>query len=33
MFLVVLPATIVATAMNVTAVQNTRNLLAGKVAN
>ena len=31
MFLVVLPATIAATAMNVTAVQNTRNLLAGKI--
>ena len=30
-FLVLLPATIGATAMNVTAVQNTRNLLAGKV--
>lgn len=32
MMLVVLPATIAATAMNVTAVQNTRNLLAGRVA-
>jgi hypothetical protein len=32
LFLVVLPATIGATAMNVTTVQNTRNLLAGKVA-
>jgi hypothetical protein len=32
MFFVVLPATIAATAMNVTAVQNTRNLLAGKIA-
>lgn len=31
MFLVVLPATIAATAMNVTSIQNTRNLLAGKV--
>ncbi len=31
MFLVILPATIAATAMNVTAIQNTRNLLAGKV--
>ena len=31
MFLVVLPATIGATAMNVTAVQNTRNLLAGQI--
>jgi hypothetical protein len=31
MFLVVLPATIGATAMNVTAIQNTRNLLAGKL--
>lgn len=31
MFLIVLPATIGATAMNVTAVQNTRNLLAGQV--
>jgi hypothetical protein len=31
-FLVLLPATIGATAMNVTAVQNTRNLLAGKVS-
>lgn len=30
-FLVLLPATIGATAMNVTAVQNTRNLLAGKI--
>ena len=32
MFLVVLPATIAATAMNVTSIQNTRNLLAGKVS-
>jgi hypothetical protein len=32
MFLVALPATIGATAMNVTAVQNTRNLLAGQIA-
>ena len=32
MFLVVLPATIAATAMNVTAVQNTRNLLAGQIS-
>jgi len=32
MFLVVLPATIGATAMNVTAVQNTRNILAGQVS-
>jgi hypothetical protein len=32
MFLVVLPAVIGATAMNVTSVQNTRNLIAGKVA-
>jgi len=31
MLLVVLPATIGATAMNVTAVQNTRNLLAGQI--
>ena len=31
MFLVILPATIGATAMNVTTVQNTRNLLAAKV--
>lgn len=31
-FLVMFPATIAATAMNVTAVQNTRNLLAGKIA-
>ena len=31
MFLVVLPATIGATAMNVTSIQNTRNLLAGQV--
>jgi hypothetical protein len=31
MFLVILPATIAATAMNVTAIQNTRNLLAGQV--
>ena len=32
LFLIVLPATIGATAMNVTAVQNTRNLLAGQVS-
>lgn len=31
-FLVMFPATIAATAMNVTAVQNTRNLLAGKIS-
>ena len=31
MFLVILPATIGATAMNVTSIQNTRNLLAGRV--
>jgi hypothetical protein len=31
MWLVVLPATIGATAMNVTAIQNTRNLLAGQI--
>jgi hypothetical protein len=31
LFLVVLPATVAATAMNVTSIQNTRNLLAGKV--
>jgi hypothetical protein len=31
MFLVLLPATIAATAMNVTSVQNTRNLLAGHI--
>jgi len=31
MFLIILPATIGATAMNVTAVQNTRNLLAGQI--
>ena len=31
MFLVVLPATIAATAMNVTAVQNTRNIMAGQI--
>jgi hypothetical protein len=31
LLLVVFPATIAATAMNVTAVQNTRNLLAGRV--
>ena len=31
-FLVLLPATIGATAMNVTTVQNTRNLLAGKIS-
>jgi hypothetical protein len=31
-FLVLLPVTIGATAMNVTAVQNTRNLLAGQIA-
>jgi hypothetical protein len=30
-FLVLLPATIAATAMNVTSVQNTRNLIAGQV--
>ena len=30
-FLVLLPATVAATAMNVTSVQNTRNLLAGQV--
>jgi len=30
-FLILLPATIAATAMNVTSVQNTRNLLAGQV--
>jgi hypothetical protein len=33
MFLVVLPTTIGATAMNVTAIQNTRNLLAGQITN
>lgn len=32
MFLVILPATIGATAMNVTSIQNTRNLLAGQNA-
>ena len=32
MWLVVFPATVAATAMNVTTVQNTRNLLAGKVS-
>lgn len=32
MFLVLLPATIAATAMNVTSIQNTRNLLAGGTA-
>lgn len=32
LFLVVLPATIAATAMNVTTIQNTRNLLAGQSA-
>jgi hypothetical protein len=31
-FLIVLPATIAATAMNVTSIQNTRNLLAGKIS-
>jgi hypothetical protein len=31
MFLVILPATIGATAMNVTSIQNTRNLLAGQI--
>jgi hypothetical protein len=31
-FLVMFPATIAATAMNVTAVQNTRNFLAGKIS-
>lgn len=30
-FLVLLPATVAATAMNVTAIQNTRNLLAGQM--
>ena len=33
MFLIVIPATIGATAMNVTAIQNTRNLLAGQITN
>lgn len=33
MFLVLLPATISATAMNVTTVQNTRNLMASKISN
>lgn len=32
MFLVILPATIGATAMNVTSIQNTRNLLSAKIA-
>ena len=32
MFLIVLPATISATAMNVTTVQNTRNIISGKTA-
>lgn len=32
LFLVVFPATIAATAMNVTAIQNTRNLMAGKIS-
>lgn len=32
LFLIVLPATIGATAMSVTSVQNTRNLIAGQVA-
>lgn len=32
LFLIVLPATIGATAMSVTSVQNTRNLLAGQIA-
>jgi hypothetical protein len=32
MFLVVLPAAIGATAMNVTSIQNTRNLLAGQIS-
>jgi hypothetical protein len=32
LFLVVIPATIAATAMNVTSIQNTRNLLAGKIS-
>ena len=31
-FLVLLPATVCATAMNVTTIQNTRNLLAGQIA-
>lgn len=31
MFLVVIPAMIASTAMNVTSIQNTRNLLAGKI--
>lgn len=33
LFLIVIPATIGATAMNVTAIQNTRNLLAGQITN
>jgi hypothetical protein len=33
MFLVAIPATIAATAMNVTSIQNTRNLLAGTITN
>ena len=33
LFLIVLPATIGATAMNVTSIQNTRNLLAGQITN
>lgn len=32
MFLIAIPATIAATAMNVTSIQNTRNLLAGKIS-
>ena len=32
MFLIMLPATISATAMNVTTVQNTRNMMAGKIS-
>jgi hypothetical protein len=32
MFLVLLPATIAATAMNVTSIQNTRNVIAGKTS-
>ena len=32
LFLIVIPTTIAATAMNVTSIQNTRNLLAGKVS-
>lgn len=33
LFLVAIPATIAATAMNITSIQNTRNILSGKITN